>query len=55
MPFESFKGKLFENGKICAKSDNMIQKGLKERIPNHILYVQFEHKISISQSNLLFP
>ena len=39
-----FKGKLFENGKRYAKSDNTIQKGLKERIPNDILHVQFERK-----------
>ena len=38
-----------------AKSDNTKQKGLKERIPNHTLHVQFERKISVSQSNLLYP
>ena len=54
MPFEWFKGILFENGRRYAKSDNMIQKGLK-RIQNHILHVQFERKISVSQLNLLYP
>ena len=55
MAFEFFKGKLFENSERYTKSDNMIQKSLKERIPNNILHVQFEHKISVSQSNLLYP
>ena len=55
MPCEWFKGKLFENGRRYAKSDNMIQKGLKESIQNHILHVQFERKISVSQSNLFYP
>ena len=41
-----FKGKLFENGKRYAKSDNTIQKYIKERIQNNILHVQFERKIS---------
>ena len=54
MPFEFFKGKLFENGKRYAKSQNKIQKGLRERIPNDILHVQFERKISVSQSNLVY-
>ena len=35
--------------------DTQIQKGLKERIQNHILHVQFKRKISVSQSNLLYP
>ena len=51
MLFEWFKGNLLENGRRYAKSDNRVQKGLKERIPNHILHVQFERKISVSQSN----
>ena len=50
-PFEWFKGILFENGRRYAKSDNTIHKDLKERIQNHILHVQFERKISVSQSN----
>ena len=54
MPFEWFTEILFENGRRYAKSDNTIQKGLKERIQNHILHVQFERKISVSQSNLLY-
>ena len=33
-----------ENSKRYVKSDNPIQKGLKERIPNHTLHVQFECK-----------
>ena len=37
------------------KSETTIQKALEERIPNHILHVQFERKISVSQSNLLHP
>ena len=32
-------------------ADNTIQHSLKERIQNRILHVQFEHKISLSQSN----
>ena len=48
--FEWVKGILFENSRRHAKSDNTIQKCLKERIQNHILHVQFEHMISISQS-----
>ena len=55
MFFECFRGKLFENGKRYTKSETTIQKALDERIPNHILHVQFERKISISQSNLLYP
>ena len=50
-----FKGILFENGKRYAKSETTLQKVLEERIPNHILHVQFERKTSISQSNLLYP
>ena len=38
-----------------AKSDTQIPKGLKKRIQNHTLHVQFERKISVSQSNLLYP
>ena len=53
--FKNFRGKLFENSKIYAKSETTIQKALKERIPNHILHVQFERKTSVSQSNLLYP
>ena len=45
----------FWNGRRYAKSDNTIQKDLKERISNYILLVQFERYISISQSNLLYP
>ena len=52
MFFECFGGKLFENGKRYTKSETTIQKVLEERIPNHILHVQFERKISVSQSNL---
>ena len=44
MFFKSFRGKLFENGKRYAKSGTTIQKALEERIPNHILHVQFERK-----------
>ena len=55
MFFECFGGKLFENGNRYTKSETTIQKALKERIPNHILYVQFKRKISVSQSNLLYP
>ena len=51
----TFKGELFENGRRYAKSDNTIQKDLKKRIQNHILHVQFKRKISVSQSNLLYP
>ena len=54
MPFEFFKGKLFENGKWYAKSDNTIQKGFKERIPNDILHVQFERK-NIAVCKTLMP
>ena len=53
--FEWFKGILFENGRRYAKSDNTIQKGLKERIQKHIQHVQIEGKISVRQSNLLYP
>ena len=53
--FLFFKGKLFENGNRYAKSDNTIQKGLNERIPNDILHVKFKRKSSLSQSNLLYP
>ena len=55
MFFECFGGKLFENGKRYTKSETTIQKALEERIPNHILHVQFERKRSVSQSNLLYP
>ena len=55
MFFKNFRGKLFENGKRYAKSETTIQKALEERIPNHILHVQFERKTSVSQSNLLYP
>ena len=51
MPFEWFKEIIFENGRRYTKSENMIQKGLKEMIQNHILHVQFKLKISVSQSN----
>ena len=44
MFFKNFRGKLFENGKRYAKSETTIQKALEERIPNHILHVQFERK-----------
>ena len=50
-----FIGKLFENGKRYKKSDTPIKKALEERIPNHILHVQFERKTSVSQLNLLYP
>ena len=53
--FKNFRGKLFENGKRYAKSETTVQKALEERIPNHILHVQFERKTSVSQSNLLYP
>ena len=55
MPFELFKGELLENGRRYAKSDITIPKGLKKRIQNHILHVQFERKISVSKSNVLYP
>ena len=57
MFFEWFGGKLFENGKRYTKSETTIQKALKERIPNHIQHtgIQFKRKISVSQSNLLYP
>ena len=55
MFFECFRWKLFENGKRYTKSETTIQKALEERIPNHILHVQFERKITVSQSNLLYP
>ena len=54
MVFECFRGQLFENGKRYTKSETSTQKALEERIPNHILHVQFERKISVSQSNLLY-
>ena len=53
-PFECFKGELFENGRRYAKSDNTIHKDLAEKIPNGILHVQFERKISVNQSNPLY-
>ena len=52
MFFECFRGQLFENGKRYTKSETTTQKALEERIPNHILHVQFKRKISVSQSNL---
>ena len=55
MFFKNFRGKLFENGKRNAKSETTMQQAIKERIPNHILHVQFERKTSVSQSNLLYP
>ena len=55
MFFKYIRGKLFENGKRYAKSETALQKALEERIPNHILHVQFERKTSVSQSNLLYP
>ena len=55
MFFECFRGQLFENGKRYTNSETTIQKALEERIPNHILHVQFERTISVSQSNLLYP
>ena len=55
MFFECFGGTLFENGKRYTKSETTIKKALEERIPNHILHVQFEHKRSVSQSNLFYP
>ena len=55
MFFKYIRGKLFENGKRYAKSETTLQKALVERIPNHILHVQFERKTSVSQSNLLYP
>ena len=55
MFFKNFRGKLFDNGKRYAKSEITIQKALQERIPNHILHVQFERNTSVSQSNLLYP
>ena len=57
MFFECFRGQLFENGRRYTNSETTIQKAPEERIPNHILHVQFECKISVSQSksNLLYP
>ena len=55
MFFKNFRGILFKNGKRYAKSETTIQKALEERIPNHILHVQFKRKTSVSQSNLLYP
>ena len=55
MFFKNFRGKLFENSKRYAKSETTIEKVLEERIPIHILHVQFERKTSVSQSNLLYP
>ena len=55
MFFECFRGQLFENGKRYENSETTVQKALEERIPNHILYVQYEREISVSQSNLLYP
>ena len=55
MLFKFFKGKLFENINRYTKSDNMMQKGLYERIPNDTLHVKFKRKISVSQSDLLYP
>ena len=37
-PFVRFKGVLLENRTRYAKSDNTIQKGLKKRIHNHIIW-----------------
>ena len=48
MFFKNFRGKLIENGKRYAKSETTIQKALEERIPNHILHVQFKRKTSVS-------
>ena len=48
MFFKNFRGKLFENGKRYAKSETTIQKALEERIPNHILHVQFERKKALA-------
>ena len=44
MFFQNFRGELFENGKRYAKSETTKQKALEERIPNHILHVQFKRK-----------
>ena len=55
MSFEYFKGELFENGRRYTKCDITIQKDLKKRIQNQILHVQFECKISVCQSNLMYP
>ena len=55
MLFEWFKGILFEIDRRYAKSENTIQKGLKERIQNHILHVQFERQTSVSLLNLVYP
>ena len=38
---------------MTEKSENTIQKGLKKRIPNHNLHVQFDRKISVSESNTI--
>ena len=52
----NFGGKLFKNGNTqCRYTKSETKKDLEERIPNHILHVQFERKISVSQSNLLYP
>ena len=53
MPFERFKGKLFKNGRRYAKSANMIQTGLKKRIKNYILEVQFERKKAIANQTYI--
>ena len=57
MPFEWFKGILFEKSRRYAKSDNTIQKGLKESIQNHILHdsVQFERKITLAKNLIVVP
>ena len=55
MFFKYFRGKSFENGKRYTKSETTIQKALDERIPNHILHVQFKSKTSVSQSIFLYP
>ena len=50
MSFECLEGKVFENVKRNANSETIIQKGIEMRTRNHIMHVQFERKISVSQS-----
>ena len=55
MPFEISKGNYLKKVEDTQNlTTQLIQKSLKARIPNHILHIQFERNISISQSNLFY-
>ena len=55
MLFKFLKGNYLKTVTDRQNLTTRHRKGLKERIPNDILHVTFKRKISVSQSNLMYP